>query len=86
MESLGFESAGQLGPRANAELPKDVPQVELDCLRRHEQGGGDLLVPQALGDELGDLELGRGQPAARSRTATDPRELRLSPLDPPRSA
>src|SRR5947209_7627987 len=57
------EQSRELRPRADAELPEDVPEMLLDCLRTEVELLCDLAVRQPLRDRQGDLELLRGQPA-----------------------
>ena len=52
-----FDDARELGPRADAELAVDVPEVELDRLHAEEQSGSGLPVRRAACDERGDLQL-----------------------------
>src|SRR5439155_4279411 len=56
------QPAGELGARAHAELGVDVGQVTGDRPLAEEQGGGDLPVRPAVGDQGGDSAFGRGQP------------------------
>ena len=51
----------QLRPALDAELAEHVAQVVLDRLGAHEQRRRRLAVGEALGDELGDAQLVRGQ-------------------------
>ncbi len=51
----------QSAARAEAELAVDRAEVVLDRLAAEEEGGADLAVGAALGDEQGDLQLVRGQ-------------------------
>src|SRR5579862_7890756 len=50
------------GPRADAELGVDPPDVVLHRLLGQEQPGGDLAVGLPVGDERHDLGFSRGQP------------------------
>ena len=56
-----WQLARELGPRADGELAVDARQMVLDRLRAEEERRGDLAVRQALGDELGDAPLLRGE-------------------------
>src|SRR6266508_2238453 len=53
---------GGLDPRVDAELAKDVRDVDARGLAADEQRVRDLLVAPAAGDELEDLGLARGEP------------------------
>ncbi len=62
------QDAGQLPPRADPELAVGGAEVNLDRLRGHVELLGDVAVGEALGGQLGDAPLARGQrlrPAAR---------------------
>src|SRR3954454_19485036 len=60
----------QLDARGDAELGVDLAQVVLDRPPAEEQPRGDLRVAQAVvDDELGDLELLRGEVVERARVA-----------------
>src|SRR6266511_4685476 len=63
------EAPDQLGARADAELGVRLGQVRLDGSNRHVQRRRDLLVREALRDELHDALLGRRQLAAAARAA-----------------
>ena len=76
----------ELAARADTELPVRACQRCLDGVLRDEERRRDLAVRVTFGDELRDPALGHRQLVARRRTATDPRELRASLLDPERSA
>lgn len=64
---LAAEAVGELRAGADAELPVDVPEVEVDRLRAQEELGGGLLVRRAAGDDERDLELLRRQPLGARR-------------------
>ena len=53
------------GAILNIELREDVPQCAPDRFLADAQGGADFLVAQALGDQLDDLDLPRGQGSMR---------------------
>src|SRR5215471_12386305 len=57
----GGEQAGQ-GPVGGTGLGVDVLDVMTDRLARDDQALGDLLVGQAAGQQLEDLDLTGGQP------------------------
>src|SRR5918995_464965 len=71
---------------ANPELPEDAREVPFDGAIREEEGGGDLAVRLALGDEGGDPLLGRRERAGRRGAPADPLELRPRPFRPERRA
>jgi inner membrane transporter RhtA len=52
---------GDLRPRPRAELREDPRNVGADRVAGQEQLGGDLRIGPAVGDQPGDLGLGRGQ-------------------------
>src|SRR5919201_4782689 len=69
----------ELGAVADIELLEDVGEVDLDSRARDEHPLADLGVGEALGYELDDLGLGRGErfpaaggPLARPARAPDP--------------
>src|SRR5581483_3397700 len=76
------DPAGELRARPGAELAVDRSQVRLDRLDAEEEGGGDLVVRQAAGDELGDPLLARREPSRGRRAAADPPQLVPGPLRP----
>ena len=57
---VGREQAGQR-PVGGARLGVDVLDVVTDRLARDDQALGDLLVGQAAGQQLEDLDLAAGQ-------------------------
>ncbi len=77
--------SGELGARVDADLAVDARELGADRLRRHEQGGCDLLVGAALGGERGDAAFGRRQLAGGRGAPADARELGAS-LRRPRGA
>src|SRR5918992_951467 len=82
-EVLGVEiEAGERGAGADAELPEDVAEVEVDRARAEEQLGGHVPVRQALRHETGDLELLCGQLGSRARVALARRLAAGAQLDP----
>src|SRR5918999_3947778 len=74
--------AGERRSGADAELPEDVAEVEVDRARAEEQLGGHVPVRQALRDETGDLELLCGQLGSRARVALARRLAAGAQLDP----
>src|ERR671911_546436 len=60
---------------ANPELPEDAREVPFDGAIREEEGGGDLAVRLALGDEGGDPLLGRRERAGRRGAPAVERQL-----------
>ena len=71
------QAPGELGARVDADLAVDARELRPDRLRRHEQGGRDLLVGASLGGERRDAALGlasarpspRGRPPTRASSA-----------------
>ena len=61
--------AGELRPRAHAELGVDVSQMTGDRPLAEEECGGHFPVRSALGDQGGDAALGRRQPLLAGPTA-----------------
>ena len=59
--SLVLDGKRKLGPRANAQLSIDVRQRPLDGLRAEAERRGDLVVGQAVADEIDDAQLGLGE-------------------------
>ena len=80
------EPVRELGARAHAELPVGARQGALDGVLGDEQGGRDLAVRAALGDERHDSALGLGELTARGCAAADPLELGARLLGPKRCA
>ena len=70
-----------LGAVAEVELGEDPADVGLDRLLRQHQRVGDLAVGQAAGDQLGDLQLARGQ--AGELIGTWPVAAWLAQVPPP---
>ncbi len=65
----------QLHPGADVHLPIDRPEVEVDRVAREKEPARRLLVGEALGHEVGDLELGirkAGPPLERSGLLSRP--------------
>ena len=87
-EALRLEASGaSCGARADAELRVDLREVRLDRADADEQPRGDLLVREALGDELGDAPLAsRSAHRPSRRAAGDARELGRRLLRPARRA
>src|SRR5690348_10422981 len=56
-----LDGARDLDPGADVELVEEVADVALDGLGAEVELGGDLGVGAAVDDQLGDLELARGQ-------------------------
>src|SRR5258707_7744929 len=56
---------GQIDAGADVQLAEDLAEVERDGVRAQEHLGGDLLVGQALGDQVrnGALGVGEARPA-----------------------
>ena len=75
------ERAGELRPRADAELAVRTGQVRLDRLARKKDLVRDLLVRQPVGSQPCDAQLGLAQ-VARRLPDRDPAELCRRPLDP----
>src|SRR5258708_21432620 len=71
---------GQIDAGADVQLAEDLTEMERDGVRAQEHLAGDLLVGQALGDEVRDGALGVGQ-------ARPPRfpALGLGEMPPPRA-
>src|SRR5438094_3771361 len=76
------EHVRELRPGANTELGIDTGQVRLNGAHAAHERSGDLLVRQALGDELGDTPLCRSQLPTHRCSAPDPRKLRRGSLGP----
>src|SRR5262249_19557028 len=72
----------ELHPRGDPELREHVPEMEVDRPRTQEELCGDLLVRRAAGDQVGDLELLRGQSAQRARVVALRCESAAAQLDP----
>src|SRR5258705_13481170 len=56
---------GQIDAGADVQLAEDLAEVERDGVRAQEHLGGDLLIGQALGDQVrhGTLGVGEARPA-----------------------
>src|SRR5262245_16495699 len=85
LRGFSAQAPCELGARAHAELGVDVREMARDRPLAEEQGGRDLAVRLALGDQHGHAPLGGGQPTF-SRTAADAAELVARLVDPRRCA
>jgi hypothetical protein len=63
---------------AQAEFGEDARDEGLDGLGADDQGGGDLAVGPAVGDEAQDLQFARGEGKLGGRTAGRPDAGRVS--------
>src|SRR5882757_2299517 len=70
---LASQCRGELGPGADGELGEDPVQVRAHRPVRQVQPLADLPVGQALGGQLGDAQLVRGELVAGVRAATGAR-------------
>src|SRR3954464_15921081 len=70
--------------RPDAELAKDVAQARFHRLGAEVQGGRDLLVRVAFGDQLDDAPLGLGQPRTGPSPYEDSGQFAGRPLLPRR--
>ena len=60
-DPASFSEAGELDPRSDAHLVKDVAKMTVDGVWRDGELFGDLPVGAAVSDEPGDLMFGRCQ-------------------------
>ncbi len=80
---LGVEvEARERRAGADAELPEDIAEVEVDRAWAEEELSGHLPIREALRDETGDLELLLGEVGPRARVPLSRRLAARPQLDP----